>query len=68
MDTGLTGADSEDAVPQQEILGYLIESSDQGAWVAQSVRHPTFDLSSRHDLRVVSSSSTLGLALGIEPT
>lgn len=35
-----------------------------GAWVA----HPTLDLSSGHDLRIVSSSPALGSVLGVEPT
>jgi len=35
--------------------------------VAQSVKHLTLDLSSGLDLRVVSSSSSLGSALGMEP-
>jgi len=41
---------------------------DRGTWVAQSVKHPTLDLSSGLDLRVVSSSSELGSTLGMEPT
>lgn len=32
-----------------------------GVWVAQLVKHPTFDLSSGLDLRVMSSSLALGL-------
>ena len=43
-------------------------TKEQGAWVAQPVRYLTFDLSSGHDLRVVSSSPALGCALGVEPT
>jgi len=39
-----------------------------GTWVAQSVKHPTLDLSSGLDLRVMSSSPTLGSMLGVEPT
>ena len=37
-------------------------------WVAQSVKHPTPDFDSGHNLRVVKSSPTLGSALGIETT
>ena len=33
----------------------------RGAWVAQSIKHLTLDLSSGLDLRVVSSSPTLGV-------
>ena len=36
-----------------------------GAWVAQSVRHPTLDLSPGLGLQVMSSSPVLG---GMEPT
>ena len=43
-------------------------SESQGAWVAQSIKHPTLDLSSSLDLRVVSSSPTLGSTLGVVPT
>ena len=39
-----------------------------GAWVAQSVKCRTLDLSSDLDLRVVSSSPRLGSTLGMEPT
>jgi len=35
--------------------------------VAQSVKHPTLDFSSGHDLGVVRSSPVLGFALGMEP-
>ena len=38
------------------------------AWVAQSVKRQTLDLSSGLDFRVVSSSPTLGSMLGAEPT
>ena len=38
-----------------------------GAWVAQSVKHLTLDLSSGHDLRVVRSSPGLGSVLSMEP-
>ena len=37
------------------------------AWVAQSVKRLTLDFSSGLDLRVVSSSTTLGSTLGLEP-
>jgi len=40
----------------------------RGAWVAQSVKHLTLDLSSGPEHRVVSSSPTLGSTLGMEPT
>ena len=36
--------------------------------MAQSVKHPTLDLSSGLDLRVVSSSLELGSTLGVKPT
>jgi len=36
----------------------------RGTWVAQSVKHPTLDFSLGLDLRVVSSSPTLGFTLG----
>ena len=39
----------------------------RGAWVAQSVKHPTFDFCSGHDLRVMGSSPTSGSALGVDP-
>ena len=40
----------------------------RGAWLAQSVKCLTLDLSSGLDLRVVSWGSALGSALGGEPT
>ena len=40
----------------------------RGAWVAHSVRHPTLDFDSGHDLRVVGLSSTSGSKLSVEPT
>jgi len=43
-------------------------SDSWGAWVAQLVKHLTFDLSSGFDLRVMSSSPMLGSVLGVEPT
>ena len=39
-----------------------------GTWVAQSVKDLILDLSSGLDLRVLSSSPTLGSTLGMEPT
>ena len=36
--------------------------------MAQSVKHPTLDLSSGLDLRVVSSSPALGSMMGVKPT
>ena len=46
----------------------LKSKTNGGAWVAQSVKHRTLDLSSGLALRVVSSSPTLGSMLGMEPT
>jgi len=40
----------------------------RGAWMAQSAKRPTLDLSSGRDLRVVSLSPALGSMLGGEPT
>ena len=40
--------------------GHIIKPPHKDPWVAQSVKHPTLDLSSGLDLRVVSSSPTLG--------
>ena len=42
--------------------------ADRGTCVAQSVEYPTLDLSSDHDLRVVSSSPALGSTMGVRPT
>lgn len=39
-----------------------------GAWVAQSVKDPTFDLSLGLDLGATSSSPMSGSMLGVEPT
>ena len=39
----------------------------KGAWVAQSVKRPTLDLASDHDLVVLRSSLGLGSTLGEEP-
>ena len=41
---------------------------NQGAWVAQLVKHLTLDLSLGLALRAVSSSPILGSMLGLEPT
>ena len=38
-----------------------------GTWVAQLVKRPTLEFGSGPDLRVVSSSLTLGSVLGVEP-
>ena len=40
----------------------------RSTWVAHLVKHPTPDLSSGLDLRIVSSSPMLGSMLGVEPT
>lgn len=40
----------------------------RGAWVIQSVKCLTLDLSSGIDLRVMSSSPVLHFVLGVEPT
>ena len=40
----------------------------QGTWVAQWIEHPTLDLSSGLDFKVMSSRPTLGSTLGLEPT
>ena len=59
-------------VSYSEIFFYLtnfnLKVKIQGTWVAQSVKHLTLDLSSGLDLRVLSSSPTLGSMLGVEPT
>ena len=39
----------------------------KGAWVAQSVKHPTLDFSSGHDLTVVRLSPAWGSALREKP-
>jgi len=39
-----------------------------GAWVAQSAKCPTLDLSSGIDLGVMSSSPALGSTVGMAPT
>ena len=35
----------------------------QGTWVVQSVKHPTLEFGSGHDLRVMGHSSALGSPL-----
>ena len=45
-------------------VSYYFEKG--GTWVAQSVKPPTLDFSSGHDLRVVRLSPTLGSVLGME--
>ena len=37
-----------------------------GAWVARSVKHPTLDFGSGHDLRIMGLNPTFGSALGME--
>ena len=39
----------------------------RGAWVAQSVKHPTLDLGSGHDLMVLRSRPASSSALGVKP-
>lgn len=36
-------------------------------WVAQSVKHQTFDFRSGHNLRVIGLSPALGPMLGVKP-
>ena len=45
-----------------------VKSQCRGTWGPESVKHPTLDLCSGLDLRVVSSSPALGSTLGVEPT
>ena len=57
------------------VFGELVGREDEenlkrkswGIWGAPLVDHPTLDLGSGHDLRVVGSSVTLGSALSVEP-
>ena len=45
------------------IISYFLlkkKKKRRGAWVAQSVKHPTLDLSSDLNFRVLSSSPILG--------
>jgi len=43
------------------------KESKRGLWVAQSVKHPTLDFGSGHDLGVLRSSPASGSALGVDP-
>ena len=43
-----------------------LKKRGEGAWVAQSVKHPSLDFSSSHDLTVMGSSPVLGSRLGTE--
>ena len=45
---------------------FLKMISKWGAWVAQSVEHPTLDFGSGHDPRVMRSSPTLGSVLSVK--
>ena len=45
-----------------------LKKINRGSWVAQSVKCPTLDLNSGFDIRVVSSSPSLGAMLGAKPT
>ena len=38
-----------------------------GGWVAQSVKHPTFDLGSGHDLEILRTVPASGSVLGMQP-
>ena len=46
----------------------LMKKELRGIWVAQLVQHLTLDLSLGLDLRVMSSSPSLGSTLGVKPT
>ena len=46
--------------------GVFENNGDLGCRMAQSVRWPTLDFGSGHDLRVVRSNPTSGSALGME--
>ena len=48
-------------------LEFLKNSPSWGTWLAQSVKHPTLDFGSGHDLRVMGLSPKLGSMLGKEP-
>ena len=39
----------------------------KGAWMTQSLEHPTLDFVSGHDIRVVGLSLASGSALSMEP-
>ena len=45
---------------------YPLGPTTLGHWVDQSVKDPTLDFSSGHDLRVMTLSPTWGYMLGIE--
>ena len=47
-----------------ELQLFHILKISRGAWVAGSVKHPTLDLSSGLDLRVLSSGPCVGLHAG----
>ena len=49
------------------MLWFKIAPGGGSAWVAQSVKRPSLDFSSGHDLMVVRSSPTSGSTLGIKP-
>ena len=42
------------------------KNKNRGTWVAQSIKHPTLDFSSGHDLTVVRLSPTLSSTLSME--
>ena len=46
-------------INSEPFLKLLFKILHRGAWVAQSLKRPTLDLSSGLDLRVMSSSHTL---------
>ena len=52
----------------ENLTGCVSENAaSQGAWVTQSVKHPTLDLGSGRDLEDVGSSRALGSAPSTEP-
>jgi len=51
---------------QEDKQNVVLRMKEWGAWVAQSVKHPTLDFGSGHELRVVSSSPAWGSTLGME--
>lgn len=68
--------------PNKSVLGYLgqfhycrkfscwkitLKFILRGTWVAQSIKHPTLNLISDHDLRAVRSNPALGSTLHVEP-
>ena len=50
-------------IDYQTVDGSTKKSKRTGTWMAQSVKYPTLDFSSGHDLRVLGLSPTLGSAL-----